>query len=130
MHISEIANAYVSNVSDYLSEGQEVNVKIIGIDESGRINLSIKAANPTPAPVQKRPRPQNSQNQFQPRSQNQSRSQNQYTAVPSNNMAVADPPSADAIFEDKLKRFMQDSDSKISGLRQYADKKGSRRRSR
>ena len=44
VHISEIANSYVSDVHDFLADGQEVKVKIIGVDENGRINLSIKKA--------------------------------------------------------------------------------------
>ena len=102
VHISEIASTYVSDVRDHLTEGQDVMVKIIGVDQSGRMNLSIKAAT---APPVEEPyiRPQ---------------------TKPA--MAVAAEPS----FEDKLKRFMQDSDSKISGLKQYSDKKGARRRGR
>ena len=55
VHISEIAYSYVSEVSEYLKEGQEVKVKVIGIDENGRINLSIKKAmDPPPRPVMMR----------------------------------------------------------------------------
>lgn len=104
VHISEIATSYVSNVRDHLTEGQDVTVKIIGTDQNGRLNLSIKAAATPPQEeqqhhrVQQRPRPPET---------------------------VAEPT-----FEDKLKRFMQDSDSKISGLKQYPEKKGTRRRGR
>ena len=101
VHISEIASTYVSDVRSHLSEGQDVMVKIIGVDQSGRLNLSIKAAGaPSPEVASARP--------------------------PAKPHAVAVEPT----FEDKLKRFMQDSDSKISGLKLYSDKKGSRRRSR
>jgi len=105
VHISEIASTYVSDVKDHLSEGQEVTVKIIGVDPTGRMNLSIKAAVSVPAPTvveetRRRPLPK------------------------------PQPPTAEPTFEDKLKRFMQDSDSKMSGLKQYSDKKGSRRRGR
>lgn len=123
VHISEIANTYVSDVHDHLTEGQEVKVKVVSIDEAGRINLSIKAANPAPAPVQRRPRPQTPRQDFQQRDR-----QPQQSFAPVEKEVA--PPSADASFEDKLKRFMQDSDSKISGLRQYADKKTSRRRTK
>ena len=44
VHISEISNERVEKVTDVLSEGQIVNVKIIGIDDRGRISLSIKKA--------------------------------------------------------------------------------------
>ena len=49
VHISEISNSYVSDINEFLKDGQEVRVKIIGIDEKGRINLSIKKAQPRPA---------------------------------------------------------------------------------
>ena len=52
VHISEIAYSYVNDVKDFLKEGQEVKVKVIGIDENGRINLSIKKAmDPPPRPA-------------------------------------------------------------------------------
>ena len=99
VHISEIAGTYVNDVHDHLAEGQEVMVKVIGVDQTGRLNLSIKAATPL-SEGEQRTRPQ------------------------SKPVAVATEPS----FEDKLKRFMQDSDSKMSSLKQYSDKKGARRR--
>ncbi len=43
LHISQIANERVENVSDYLSEGQEVTVKVLDVDQRGRIKLSMKA---------------------------------------------------------------------------------------
>ena len=42
VHISEISNTYVENVSDFLTVGQEVKVKVISINENGKIGLSIK----------------------------------------------------------------------------------------
>jgi len=42
LHISQIANERVENVSDHLSEGQEVRVKVLDVDQRGRIKLSIK----------------------------------------------------------------------------------------
>ena len=44
VHISEVANTYISSVEEHLSVGQDVKVKIISIDDKGRINLSIKQA--------------------------------------------------------------------------------------
>ena len=106
VHISEVANTFVSDINDYLKEGQAVTVKLISIDQQGRINLSIKKAADMPKPQPKpQQRPQSSAPRpYQPKER-----------VP-----------ADASFEDKLKQFMADSDSKISGL--YADKRSSRRR--
>ena len=103
VHISEIAYAYVNEVSDYLQVGQEVKVKIIGIDDAGRINLSIKKTTEPPA--------------RQPR------------RVSAPVQAVQQAEARPSSFEDKLKRFMQDSDSKLSSVRKY-NEKSSRRRGR
>ena len=42
VHISEIANTYVSDIREHLTEEQEVQVKVIGINEQGKVSLSIK----------------------------------------------------------------------------------------
>ena len=44
VHISEIANTFVDDITKFLSEGQEVKVKVLSIDDEGRINLSVKKA--------------------------------------------------------------------------------------
>ena len=43
VHVSEIAEEKVKNVSDYLVEGEEVDIKVIGIDSRGKVKLSMKA---------------------------------------------------------------------------------------
>jgi S1 RNA binding domain protein len=113
VHISEIANTYVNDIREHLTDGQEVSVKVIGVDDSGRINLSIKAALP-PSQMPKTDTPR------RPRTSPPARQQGDKPYIPQS----SNEPS----FEDKLKRFMQDSDSKISGMKQYADKKNPRRR--
>ena len=91
-----------------VEEGQEVKVKVIGIDESGRINLSIKKAMDPP------PRPAG-----QGRAMGGSRP-GSFGGV--RKAATAEP----ATFEDRLKQFMASSDSKLSELRQ-SDRRSSRR---
>jgi polyribonucleotide nucleotidyltransferase len=44
LHVSQIANERVNQVSDYLKEGQQVRVKVIEADDKGRLRLSMKAA--------------------------------------------------------------------------------------
>jgi len=52
LHISQIANERVNQVSDYLKEGQSVKVKVIEADEKGRVRLSMKAVGAdTPPPA-------------------------------------------------------------------------------
>lgn len=120
VHISEIAYSYVNEVSDFLKEGQEVKVKIIGVDENGRINLSIKKAQEPPAQQQPPKR-----RQFNQAGNGSGGSSN---AGQPRTFAKPAQPAAEPSFEDKLKQFMADSDSKISGIKQYSDRKSNRRR--
>ena len=112
VHISEVANAYVADVSEYVQVGQTVRVKVLGVSPEGKINLSIKKAAPAEPAAPERPRPQ------APRREPPHQSFVQQ----------ADPPTADQAFEDRLKKFMQESDSRIADNRIYADRPRSRRR--
>ena len=128
VHISEIAYSYVNEVSDHLHEGQEVKVKVIGIDQANRINLSIKqVAPPPPRPQGDSPRLGGPQGGFQ-RGDRPPRPQGDRRSAP-NTFVPRPAPKEPSDFEDKLKQFMQSSDSKLSELR-YMEKKGSRRTGR
>ena len=54
VHISEVANEYVSDVNDYLKVKDKVKVKVITIDERGKIALSIKQAQPVSGKEEKK----------------------------------------------------------------------------
>ena len=119
VHISEIASEYVADVNEFLQVGQAVKVKILAITPEGKINLSIKRAQPEPekpAPAPRAPRPQ-TQRFTAPRSAG--------TPTP---QGVVYGSTGDASFEDQLKRFMQESDSRIAGNRLYSDRSRGRRR--
>ena len=123
VHISEIANTYVSDINEFLSEGQEVTVKIINIDDNGRLNLSIKAALPQSEKKEepRRERPRNT-------GYTKPAAAAPVQQEPAQPQVYVPQPSSDASFEDKLKRFMQDSDSKMAGVRQYSERKTRNRR--
>ena len=53
VHISEVSNSFIEDLSTVLSEGQEVKVKVLSIAEDGKIALSIKRTLP-PEPRQNR----------------------------------------------------------------------------
>lgn len=118
VHISEVANAYVSDIRQHLTEGQDVKVQVIGLD-GGKVNLSIKRLEPKPQrentgrPNFRSDRPQGSQ---QPRQQ-----RNAPTPPPA-------PKTADQLFEERLKAFMSESDSKISDIKQYSEHRTKSRR--
>lgn len=48
VHISEVANTFVRDIKDFLKENDKVKVKIIGIDDKGKISLSIKQTEKRP----------------------------------------------------------------------------------
>ena len=111
VHISEVANAYVSDIRAHLTEGQEVKVVVIG-NENGKINLSIKRLEPK-QPRENAPR----QNHFRPAAGNAPRRENNtYQSRPQPTPPPA-PKTADQLFEEKLKAFMSESDNKLSSIR-------------
>ena len=125
VHISEVANAYVSDIRQHLTEGQDVKVVVIG-NENGKINLSIKRLEPKPQRENTgrpqgnfRPngdRPQRREGGFQNR-------EGSFRGKPQENrpqrapVQPAAPKTADQLFEEKLKAFMSESDTKLSGIR-------------
>ena len=60
IHISEVSNVYVKDVHDFLKEHDKVKVKVLSVDDRGKIGLSIKQL--TPPPANQQPRPQRPQN--------------------------------------------------------------------
>ncbi len=100
VHISEISNEYVKDVNNHLEENQAVNVKVMTIDKNGKISLSIKKAM-EPVDTGKRQKPSTDSEWKKPR--------------------------ADAMsFEDKLSKFMKDSDEKLGDLKKnFESKRGS-----
>ena len=105
VHISEITNAFVTDISQHLSNGQDVKVKVLGIDSSNRINLSIKQAVETV--------------------DNQLKTAH---SAPVRTKQAA-PKEEEDSFESKLKAFMQSSESRISDLKSHSDRRtGGRRR--
>lgn len=115
VHISEVANTYVSDIREHLTEGQDVKVMVIST-EGGKLNLSIKRLEPKPQRESKAgaPRREGSAPQARP-------ARTAPTPPPA-------PKTADQLFEEKLKQFMSESDSKISSIRQYSDRRTKSRR--
>ncbi len=97
VHISEIASEYVEDVNQHLTIGQEVKVKVLSIDENGKIALSIKKAlprSPKRAPA---------------RTNSNKSGLTSYEWSPSNSGASS--------FEDMMSKFKQSSDEKMASLK-------------
>lgn len=118
VHISEIAYTYVNDVHDHLQEGQQVKVKVIGIDDSNRINLSIKKAMDPPPEQERRSRGGGGE-----------RGGGGQGRRPGTFVPRSAQPKGPVDFEDRLKQFMASSDSKLSELHMN-EKRGSNRRGR
>ena len=120
VHISEIANAFVNDVHDFLQEGQTVKVLVLST-ENGKINLSIKKA----LPQQERPAPRGPRPMTQRPAARPAGGPPRHARSPQQTL----PPSADQSFEDKLKQFLSSSEGKMADLNRSIDgKRGGRRR--
>ena len=100
VHISEVASTFVKEIRDYVTENQTIRVKILNINEDGKISLSMKkAVEPAAAaPAQRRPaRPGSFEWQ-----------------------ATKKEPSS---FEDMMSSFKKSSDEKMSDLKKCMDSK-------
>ncbi len=103
VHISEVANTFVNDIKDHLTEGQQVKVKVLSVSEEGKISLSIKKA--LPAPPKK---------EFRPREGGRPR---QDRAVPK------EPQTPESAFEDMLNKFKASSDERMGDIRRNMDSK-------
>lgn len=111
VHISEIANTFVNEIRDHLTENQEVKVKVIGINEAGKVSLSIKKAVDTPAPTQK------------PKRQNDNRKAKPNIYEPKKTI-----PQSEMTFEDMMSHFKQSSEERICDIKRNTDRKNKTRR--
>lgn len=118
VHISEVANTYVSDIRQHLTEGQDVKVMVISVD-GNKVNLSIKRLEARPQRNNFRPAAPRSNNAQAPAPK---------PAAPKAPTPPPAPKTADQLFEEKLKAFMSESDSKLSSVRQYSDHRTKSRR--
>lgn len=117
VHISEVANTFVSDVGNHVKLGQMIKVKVLSISEDGKINLSIKQVEGAQA---QQPKAEEEPKRFTAPAKHQ-----KYVMA---TIPAANEDSGDINFEDRLKKFMQESDSRIADSRRYADRRQRSRR--
>ena len=101
IHISEIADAYVRDVNEYLHVGDVVRVKVVSVEPPNKIGLSLRQAQEKPVKPAVPPRPRQ---QEKPR------------------VAQQEQPVTEAsLFEDKLARFLKDSNEKLVALKRHQE---------
>ena len=108
VHISEVANEYVKDVHDFLKVQDKVNVKVLSVDDKGKIGLSIKQTQPAPEKKEFRPR-----TEFRPKHEFR-----QHNGFDSNRRS-----SASLSFEDRLSKFLKESDERLMDLKRNTESK-------
>lgn len=103
VHISEVSDTYVKNIRDHLKEKDKVRVKVISIDANGKISLSIKQAIP----------------------------EKKSSVRPSEiDWSKEKAKPAQGNFEDRLSKFLKDSEERFQDIKKHQDgKKGGYRKS-
>lgn len=128
-HISEIADSYVKSVGDHLTEAQPVKVKIISVDEKGKVSLSIRqAAEKTETPAVKKPAySENNASSYPPKGQSKPYNRSgggggnsSFNKSPSN---FNKPPSSFGKSPARMDRKPENLDDMISGFLKDSDDK-------
>ena len=110
IHISEVSTTYVKDIGDFLEKGQTVKVKVLSIDENGKISLSLKQV-PENAEVIKKA-------EDDPRD-NVERRERKRSAP--NVWQFSD--KQDLTFEEMMSQFKQQSDDKLTDLKRATESK-------
>lgn len=132
VHISEVSDGYVKEISSVLTVGQEVTVKVLSIADDGKISLSIRQASDRPAEAPARPKRERSEGapahqnrgpRFKGRQQDEGGSRPHFNHAgngASNNRKVDD-------FDQLMSNFLKDSEDRLSSLRRNTEgKRGGR----
>lgn len=130
VHISEIADNYVKDVKDHLKIDDVVKVKVINVDKDGKIGLSIKQAIDRP---EGQPAPQRERSggpggeRFGGGGGGGGRGPGGGGGRPFNKQSSGRPSYGKPSFEDKMSRFLKDSEERISSLKKNTEgKRGGR----
>ena len=113
VHISEVANTFVSEIKDHLTVGQEVKVKVLAVTDEGKISLSIKKAALPPQREQRR------NSAGSDRGDRRNTQQNRNSQQPHEKV----PQTKEAAFEDMMNKFKQTSDERMSDIKKNIDSK-------
>ena len=101
VHISEVADNYVKDINEHLKVGDVVAVKVMNVEADGKIGLSIRKAKPQ---AERPERPQ------RPRRDNRPNDRNDRNQPKEN-------------FEQKMARFLKDSDERLTTLKRATESK-------
>lgn len=123
VHISEIADNYVKDVNDFLKVNDSVKVKVINVENDGKIGLSIKQAQDRPVETSKpayTPRPKREGNRS---FSNEGGSGGSGGSHRPRGRAQSFEPRGRETFDDKVSKFLKDSEDRLSSLKRNTESK-------
>lgn len=136
VHISEVAPTFVNEIKDFITEGQSVKVRVLGVNDEGKVSLSIKKA--LPEDKQRRPRKDAPRREGGAQNRRDGGRQQRGGYRPAPQQSPGRPGDFEwqsrrndsGSFEDMMSRFKQTSDEKMSDLKRNGMemRKGSTRR--
>jgi len=97
VHISEVSNSYVKDIHEHLKVNDPVTVKVINVDKDGKIGLSIRQADPNYRPP-----------------------------APGGGRGRRNSGGNGPTFEDKVSKFLKESEERLQALRRSESKRGGR----
>lgn len=96
VHISEVADSFVKDIKEHLKEGDKVKVKVISIEDNGKISLSIKQGTPKPKKSTK----------------------------PADFDWAPEKKKLTGNFEDKISKFLKDSEERMVDVKKHQEFRG------
>lgn len=135
VHISEIADNYVKDVNEFLKVNDVVKVKVINVEKDGKIGLSIKQAQDRPVETPKPAFKRSGEGFDRPRSDRPDRPDRPNKPPfrsdggrPNRGGGKPLAPRANT-FEDKVSKFLKDSEDRLTSLKRSTESKTRRPRS-
>lgn len=113
VHISQISDEFVRNISDYVTVGSDIVAKVISIDDKGRVQLSMKDVPPEKAAQFKK-----SVEEKNPSSSSQPISETPF-------YRNKNAPPKEENFESKMKKFLRQSEDRLIDLKRSTESKRS-----
>lgn len=125
VHISEVSNGYIKDIHDVLSVGDEVTVKVISVNDDGKIGLSIRKAQEQPAESNEEQRPKRYQKDTRNTrdtrdNRGRATQKKSFSRSQSSNNHKED-------FDSLMSSFLKDSDDRLTSLKRNTEgKRGGR----
>ncbi|WP_028254998.1 S1 domain-containing RNA-binding protein [Veillonella magna] len=121
VHISEVANEYVEDIHDFLKEQDKVKVKVLGVDEKGKVSLSIKQTQPKPEKAERSGKREFKEHKEFHGRRNGDGGKGSFEGH--HRGSFERKAHSNLSFEDKMSRFLKDSEERLTDLKRNTESK-------